>query len=216
VSTTPAARPSRKGLWALVFAIASLCFFPLAVVAAVLGIMTLSGRAGAQGPNDRAMGIAALCLMPLTFFAGVGMAAAIAIPSFVKYTRSAKVSEARMQVRSLALGVVGAYQQERAGPEGPVVHVLPESLPLTPGAPTCGRHAWPADAPSGFGAIGFAPADPLYYSYELEVAPDRRSFVARAVGDLDCDGVTSSFELPGTVAGDEIVLGSLRVANEME
>jgi hypothetical protein len=49
---------------------------------------------------------------------------------------------------------------------------------------------------AGWQAIFFELSDPHYYSYELVVEPG--AFVARAVGDLDCDGELATFELRGT------------------
>jgi hypothetical protein len=60
--------------------------------------------------------------------------------------------------------------------------------------------------------------DPHYYRYEYEVAADGRSFSARALGDLDCDGVYSTFEMVGDVAPDGTVTGASGMfqQNELE
>jgi hypothetical protein len=48
-------------------------------------------------------------------------------------------------------------------------------------------------------ALNFSIDDPHYYSYEYEVVDGGEGYVVRAIGDLDCDGVVSTFELMGGV-----------------
>jgi len=56
-----------------------------------------------------------------------------------------------------------------------------------------------------------------YYAFEYERGADGRSFVIPAVGDLDCDGETSLFELHGLVdASGELVAGPMERDNELE
>lgn len=130
----------------------------------------------------------------------IGILAAIAIPSFIGYTRSAKASEARANVESLYVAVQGYYDYERPGPDGALARALPPSLPRTPAAPGCGeKQTWPMDAAPGWAELGFTIPDPFYYAYEYERDPDGRSFTIRAIGDLDCDGVTSRFEIRGVI-----------------
>ena len=57
--------------------------------------------------------------------------------------------------------------------------------------------------------------DPHHYSYEF--TSDESSFTARAYGDLNCDGVYSTFEMKGTIAADgSISSGGLVTENELE
>jgi hypothetical protein len=119
----------------------------------------------------------------------------------------------------LSRGVVEYYAAEHVvrGPEPAAVsRSLPPSLPRTPAVPGPERRPWPADAPAGFRDLGFAPADPLYYSYEYAVSPDGQSFAVRAVGDLDGDGTLGVFERTGRVVAGEIVLDPIRIENETE
>lgn len=132
--------------------------------------------------------ILAASLMTL---AGVcGVLAAIAIPSFVHYVRRAQAAEAHRNVRVIYFGVADHAQH---------LSRLPPSLPDTPSTVPCGerREPWPADAHPGWADVGFAPLEPLHYSYALLVHPNGRDFTVRARGDLDCDGVTSVYELHG-------------------
>ncbi len=108
------------------------------------------------------------------FFTGV--AAAVAIPSFINYVRRVKETEAHMNLRQLAL-MEEQYYTENG-------HYL-----------SCGRTpekiagsdpvAWPG---SGcFSALGFSPSEKLYFSYETVAAADGFQVIARC--DLDGDGV---------------------------
>lgn len=45
---------------------------------------------------------------------------------------------------------------------------------------------------------------PQYFQYDYEATPT--SFVARAHGDLDGDGVFSTFEVTGHLVGDRLVV----------
>jgi len=112
----------------------------------------------------------------------IGIMAAIAIPSFIGYTRRSKTAEATSNLSELALRVE-SYRAEYG--------TYPTAAP-TPLAPPCAvKEMWNPTDP-GWAQIGFAPADPLAYSYEVEGNPMR--YVIRARGDLDCDGTTSLFE----------------------
>ena len=147
-----------------------------------------------------------------------GILAAIAIPSFIGYVRRAKTAEARANLSAIAMGVTTAYERERVGADGTLVtRVLPPSAPRTPATASSERRMWPAASDPGWSELGFAPPDPIYYSYEYVRDPDGRGFVARAYGDLDGDGTESRFELRGTVepTGD-VRLDPITVIDELE
>ncbi len=80
------------------------------------------------------------------------------------------------------------------------------SSQVTPPLGTCCRQggtcppdpaAWQA-AP--WSQLGFALAEPHRYSYAIEVDRAAQTFTARAYGDLDCDGVYSTFSIQGSFA----------------
>lgn len=133
---------------------------------------------------------------------------------FSEYKRKSISGEARVNLKRIASGVRYAFEEERLE-NGVVVHgQLPASAPLTPAAVKCckqpeGRcpvdlQAW--DHPT-WKAIAFAVESPHYYAYELETFKD--GFVARAVGDLDCDGTPSKLELEGKIAGGALEVSEL-------
>lgn len=128
---------------------------------------------------------------PSTWMIVAGAAAAVAVPAFMKYIKKSKAAEARDNVKRLA-----ELAARRAASGEPLV-----PAPLTPANPTacCERcddpTAWQTPA---WQSVGFSPGGPHYYAYELEVVSRGTDleFTARAVGDLDCDGVYSTFEMP--------------------
>lgn len=126
------------------------------------------------------------------FLGCIGVLAAVAVPSFVRYQQRAKAGEARANVRVIQQGLAMALA-DGALTEAPRIARTPAEVP-------CGASqvvSWGAED-SGWATLGFSPSEPLRYPYELEPGPDGR-YVIRAVGDLDCDGVHSHFELHGRI-----------------
>ncbi|HOX42080.1 MAG TPA: hypothetical protein PK668_00705 [Myxococcota bacterium] len=104
-----------------------------------------------------------------------GVLAAVAIPAFIDYTRKAKESEGRENLRTLARAEE-LYFTERGAYKGCA------RVPLqTPGKDS---QPWPGD--KCFEELGFKPLDPVYFSYEVEQTGD--GFAAYARCDLDLDG----------------------------
>lgn len=144
----------------------------------------------------------------------VGVLASVAIPAFMKYQRRAKTSEATMNLRLLFdRAVEHAHRTGR----------LPPSAPLTPAQPACegGQAVDRAPAPDAWAhaawqALDFAPQDTLRYQYEF--VSDGQRFTARALGDLNCDGVRATFERVGELGPDGTVSGGagLYKKNELE
>jgi hypothetical protein len=67
--------------------------------------------------------------------------------------------------------------------------------------------------------LDFAETDPHGFSFEFisELGRERSTFIARAHGDLDGDGVTSTFEITGeSTATEAPTLGTLWVHREVE
>jgi type II secretory pathway pseudopilin PulG len=148
----------------------------------------------------------------------VGVLAAVAIPAFVKYTKRSKTVEASMNLRRLFDGQVSHFSAERANTSG---EILPNQFATTtkpaPAQVPCGVAVAPRgfDQP-GFKALNFAPQDPIRFQYQViseGVGTDAR-FTVRAVGDLDCDGVLSTFERVGHVDPDGNVNGGAGIFKE--
>ena len=145
--------------------------------------------------------------------------------------RRAKTAEVRVNLQAVSTGAAAYYLQERASPTG---EVLPPSFPPsvgeTPGVPTdifCkdGQAQPVMVGPEVFSdptwkALGFAPSGRSHYSYEFISAGtgNLSHFTVRARGDLDCDGVLSTFERVGTLdaTGFPRRTGLVRTDNELE
>jgi type IV pilus assembly protein PilA len=147
-----------------------------------------------------------------SFLVPVAGLAAIAIPAFMEYIKKSKSAEARAKVTSIVTAA-RSYREEHGKLPSP-------SSPMTPSAGACcasGDICAPDAAlwrVEPWRSLGFAIGEPHYYSYQYEVAPDGKTFRVRAIGDLDCDGVQSTFELesdPRTTGDREIT-----VQNELE
>lgn len=87
-------------------------------------------------------------------------------------------------------------------------------VPPTPAGPTpvpscceqggtCDPDPTRWDTP-GWRALGFSIDGEHRYTYSYEPAPDGRSAVVRAVGNLDCEGETSRYELEIRIDGDGV------------
>lgn len=134
-----------------------------------------------------------------------GILAAIAVPAFMKYVRRSKTSEASMNSRRMFDGAAAYAASEHVGPDGKMLaRHFPRSAPLTPATTACkdGQSVPHAPNPAQWEtlpwqALGFSVSGPSYYQYEF--VSDGKNFTARALGDLDCDGVLSTFERVGTL-----------------
>jgi type IV pilus assembly protein PilA len=128
--------------------------------------------------------------------AASGVLAAAAVPAFLKYLRRAKTAEAVMNLRILFDSAITYWNLHGR---------FPATAPLTPvGRTACfeGKSvkmtANPADwAHPTWVELNFAIPDA--HSYQYEFISEGGQFTARAFGDLDCDGVLSTFERVGSV-----------------
>lgn len=149
-----------------------------------------------------------------------GILAAIAIPGFVGYIRRSKAAEATTNLASIRSGITEYATRESVSATGELRGPQwIESLPATPPVAGVGamKRVWPADAAEGWTTIGFQPTEPLYYAYSVTTDAVANTVVIEAVGDLDDDGVNSSFsqrghlEPSGDITWDEVI-----VLNELE
>lgn len=161
----------------------------------------------------------------MIILATTGGLAAVAIPAFTKYMERAKSSEAELLIKRIHDGAHAYYhypEQTSLAPEPK--HLLRESVGPTPPAGACCATGTGKCAPDpalwshpAWQALQFSIEDAHYYSYQYEVLDGGKAFVARAIGDLDCDGVFSTFELEGTITKDGTVERSpIRRSNEGE
>lgn len=191
---------SKAALAGFAFSLLGLAFFPVSVFGLVFAAIGLAKTRGGKR-RGRGVSIVALVLAPLTL-----LTVPMQLPEFRRgleqFRTQSETLEARVNVNLLVRTLKAA--QQKSGQ-------LPVALPLTPSQVPCGSQPqpWPPDAAPGWKALGFAPPEPLRYSYEYLPDPDGKSFAVRAHGDLNCDGRTSLFEgRPGQL--------SLHIENEFE
>lgn len=137
----------------------------------------------------------------------LGLLAVGTIPVFVRSVRRTRMAEATMNLRKIFDTSVTYFVAHPDGPDDPLhVRQFPDTVAPTPDdwwATVCGdgsARPYPPrpdtwSAPT-WKAIGFAIETPFYYEYTYlsRGRGDDASFTARAMGDLDCDGVRSTFE----------------------
>jgi hypothetical protein len=138
-------------------------------------------------------------------FALVGSVLAVAVPTFIREVHGSRFVEPVQGLERLGASAVSYAQQH------PVAQAFPASAPLTPALPPRGRCE--IDPPGLWGgptwqALDFRPSppdEPHCYAFEFDstLTPSVATFRAQAHGDLDGDGITSTFEVTGRdVDGD--------------
>ena len=136
----------------------------------------------------------------LTAVSVIGIVAAVAIPAFMDYMKRSKQSEPALQLNRIGKRAKAAYAEGARFPSG--------EAQRTPSAPCCGQpnnHC--AAVPERYAAspvwraLDFSIDEATLFQYSYRGAPDGQSFVAEAVGDLDCDGVAITYRLIGSVEG---------------
>jgi prepilin-type N-terminal cleavage/methylation domain-containing protein len=140
----------------------------------------------------------------------IGILASVAIPSFIKYIRRSKTTEATMNVRKMYEGLVSYYAADHSDGNGGILpKQFPDPVGWTPAQGACCPAKCPPSAalwngPS-WSAINFGMDDPHYFSYQISAGAGTGNTVGdfiqlEASGDLNCDGaVYSLFRRTATV-----------------
>ena len=154
----------------------------------------------------------------------VGVLAALAIYGVRKYLLNSKTAEVRNAVGQMAKDAKGAYEREsmaatilKGGDSAAVSNNLCLSATKTvPAAKTsiAGKKYqsaatdWTVDEATpgaGFACLRFAMSDPQYYMYGYTgTSGASGTFAASGYGDLNGDGVTSTFGITGEVTGGTV------------
>jgi hypothetical protein len=149
-------------------------------------------------------------------FALGGSILAVAVPEFVRGLHASRLAEPVDGLKRIANGAVSLASG--SGPE----RAFPPSAPLTPPDVPRGVRA---DDPPGvweqptWRALGFGFDHPHAFSFAFESSPPGAPshFRATAHGDLDGDGVLSTFEIEGELdANGAHVLPGMYVDREVE
>jgi prepilin-type N-terminal cleavage/methylation domain-containing protein len=143
----------------------------------------------------------------------VGVLSSVAIPSFTMMVRRSKSAETAGNLDGMFKTAAAYYASERST-QGNVSttsgHCTVKDGGPAPADPRPGKQVVPTD--ESFRALGFTIADMVYYSYGLATSSSGASTCANpakspalytfyAHGDLDGDGLRSTFEL--TAGSDE-------------
>ncbi len=123
----------------------------------------------------------------------LGSVAAVSIPAFFHELHASRFAEPIDALARMSTGAIRYAEQ---------THKLPDTAPLTPAAPARGKkESAPAEIwqhPT-WKALAFQAAPegvPFAYAYGFDALP--AGFIAHAHGDLDGDGVFSTFEMRGS------------------
>jgi hypothetical protein len=135
-------------------------------------------------------------------FSLVGSLLAIAVPTFVSEVHASRLVEPVDGLQRLAASAVSFAAGH------PVSQAFPASAPLAPPSPPRGRCE--ADPPGVWDqptwqALDFRPAPPdvphcFAFQFDSALSPSVSTFRATAHGDLDGDGIPSTFEVTGRAA----------------
>ncbi len=151
----------------------------------------------------------------------IGVLSTLAIYGVRQYVFNAKTAEARNAVGQMAKDAKAAYERDSTAP---FILPLGTSAGVANNLCTSASVSVPADkssvagqkyqsAPSewnadvavpnkGFACLRFAMSDPQYFMYDYAgTAGTAGTFVAMGMGDLNGDGITSTFSLRGEVTG---------------
>jgi type II secretory pathway pseudopilin PulG len=149
---------------------------------------------------------------PGAAIATAGILAAVAIPAFMKNARKAKTTEATVNIKKMYDGAVAYYAENQA---------FPRSTEITPPLGSCcnaSAHKCTPDpalwSAEGWQQLRFSMDDPHYYSYQYQ--SDGKTFSVDAYGDLNCNGVYSTFEMVGSITADGSVTPPVGLYKENE
>jgi type IV pilus assembly protein PilA len=126
----------------------------------------------------------------------VGILAAIAIPGYLRFQLRSKVSEARVNLASIATAenaYFGEFNRYLA------------AAPTPAGGPGPNRRAWSGGGAADFDQLGFVPIGEVFYTYAIDTDATDSAFTLGAQGDLDGNTTPSEFgyvhPIAGTTAG---------------
>ena len=154
----------------------------------------------------------------------IGILASVAIPAFMRYIRRSKSSEATMNLRKMYDASITYFLEDFAARNGAILaQQFPQNVATTPPVKACNGNtsqkitpnadAW--NAPT-WQSLHFSVEDPHYYQYGFTSAGtgSDAAFTAGSWGDLNCDGLLSTFERVGTIDDENNVNGGAGLYTE--
>ena len=159
----------------------------------------------------------------------LGILAAIAIPSFIKYKRRAESSEATFSLSRIVYAATAYWDGERDRESGGELvsgslRRFPDSVDWTPRLPPCEGGA-PRYVPDEkdwehptWRALAFAMANPHRYRYRFTSrgVGDAATFTVEAEGDLNCNGVRSHYRRVGRAGAGKVVVDPVETENPLD
>jgi Tfp pilus assembly major pilin PilA len=131
----------------------------------------------------------------------IGVIAAVAIPAYMDYMKKSKRPEAKLQLERLDKALKATHATNGAFPKGKVGPTPAKSCCVGPNH-TCDEPvAWQNPI---WKKVGFEMADAHLFRYSYE--SDGKTFTAKAIGDLDCDGNEIAWVLHGATDANGNVL----------
>jgi type IV pilus assembly protein PilA len=158
----------------------------------------------------------------------LGILAAIAVPAFSGFLARSKTAEASTNIGVLFKTAAAYYYRGERGGQGASAstssHCTVGTADPEPSTPSGDKVKFNPAPASSFRALGFAVADFVYYSYGIvdpnpgcdkaNNSPSLYTFYAN--GDLDEDGVLSTFELVAGSSSDNVLYHSRSIYIEKE
>lgn len=160
----------------------------------------------------------------------LGVACAVAVPTFIRSVRTSKVAEATSELQRLQLSAAAYYAAPQPVGDGKRLRCLPLAAGPTPATPSVEPVAVQFAAPETSGAatwsaLGFEPEGPVRYRYSFlpalsgcalrsPLASEGPVLTLRAEGDLDGDGVLSRFERRSQDQDGELVPDPLLIMRD--
>jgi hypothetical protein len=188
----PVVAAKTSGMAIAGFVLSFLCSL-LGLIFSIIGLSQVNKSNGTLG--GKGLAIAGIVISAIMMVGG--MLAAIAIPAFVDYMHKSKTSEASLQLNKIGKNAKVAFITNSEFPKGTAA-LLPKS---SGGKGCCGSPnnkcavstEWASDPI--WSQLDFQVDEPGNYRYSY--TSDGKTFVATAVGDLDCDGEEATYTLTG-------------------
>jgi type IV pilus assembly protein PilA len=189
-----------------------------------------AGSAQTARVPRRSSHLRGLTLIEVTLLVSLlGIVLAVGIPAFVRGLRTSKTEEPPRELERMYRAIAAYYDTPQNTAAGQRTHCLPDPAGPTPDKPE--REPKPvvfANAETSaatWRALGYEPAEPIRYRYSFlplragcGVLPsDSRGeavLTLRAEGDLDGDGVLSTFERTAVTREGELSLEPVLIVRD--